>query len=95
MARPDVKIELFHSPGCGRCADSRDAHKAAALRLAPDLEWRDVNVLEELDYAVELGVLTLPALAIDGELVFAALPTERQLAAALSEYAKRGEAHGH
>ena len=34
------------------------------------VKWRKVNVLEELDYAVELGVLALPAMAIDGELVF-------------------------
>jgi len=41
--------------------------------------WRDVNVLEELDYAVQLGVLTPPSMAIDGELVFAKLPTRAQL----------------
>ena len=42
-----------------------------------------MNVLDSLDRAVELGVLTLPALAIDGELVFAALPTAPQLRQAL------------
>ena len=44
---------------------------SVAQGFEPDLiEWRKVNVLEELDYAVELGVLSLPAMAIDGELVF-------------------------
>jgi thioredoxin 1 len=38
-----------------------------------------VNVLDELDYAVELGVLTPPSMAIDGELVFAKLPSAAQL----------------
>lgn len=37
--------------------------------------WRDVNILEELDYAVELGVFAPPSIAIDGELVFPKLPT--------------------
>jgi hypothetical protein len=90
-----VKIELFHSPGCGRCAESRDDLKAAALRLAPALEWRDVNALEELDYAVQLGVLSLPALAIDGVLVFSTMPTERQLSSALAKRIKMGRLHGY
>ena len=38
-----------------------------------------MNVLDEIDYAVELGVLILPAIAIDGEVVFASLPTSQQL----------------
>ncbi len=35
----------------------------------PGIEWRDVNVLDDLDRAVDLGVLTLPALA-GGTLAF-------------------------
>ena len=50
----------------------------------PDLiEWRRVDVLEELDYAVELGVLALPAMAIDGELVFRSHISARRLRDAL------------
>jgi thioredoxin 1 len=43
------------------------------------IRWREVNVLEELDHAVEVGVLTTPAIAIDGVLVFAGLPRAAQL----------------
>jgi len=32
-----------------------------------------------MDYAVELGVMAPPAIAIDGELVFPALPTPDRL----------------
>ena len=74
-----MKVELFYAPGCEKCADSKDKLKALATDLVPGLVWRELNVLDELDYAVELGVLTLPALAINGELVFSALPTSRQL----------------
>ena len=51
--------------------------------------WRDVNVLEEMDYAVALGVISLPALAIDGELVFPALPTPQRLRAELVQRLNR------
>ena len=48
------------------------------------IAWRKVNVLEELDYAVELGVLSLPAIAINGELVFTSHPSARKLRDALN-----------
>lgn len=78
-----MKVELFHSPGCSRCAAARDGLKAAAETAVAGLEWREVNVLDEMDYAVEHGVLSLPAVVVDGELVFSSLPTPRQLHAAL------------
>jgi len=36
-------------------------------------------VLEQLDYAVQLGVLATPALAIDGKLCFTGLPSVKKL----------------
>lgn len=78
-----MKIEIIRAPNCARCAPDDDGLRAAALAAHPDLEWRVVNVLQELDYAVELGVLSLPAVAIDGELAFASLPTPEQLKAAI------------
>ena len=78
-----MKIELFYTPGCAKCAGATTALKAAAEAL-PGVEWREVNVLDSIDRAVDLGVLTLPALAVDGELVFTTLPTAGQLIAELS-----------
>jgi hypothetical protein len=80
-----MRVELFYAPGCGKCADEIDGLRAMADTLIPDLLWRELNVLDELDYAVELGVLTLPAIAIDGEVVFSSLPTSRQLCSALNK----------
>jgi thioredoxin 1 len=44
-----------------------------------------LNVLDDLDYAVELGVMALPSIVIDGELVFTSTPTLAQLRDALIE----------
>ena len=77
-----MKIELFFTPGCAKCAGATTALKAAAETM-PGIEWREVNVLDDLDRAVDLGVLTLPALAVDGQLVFTTLPTVEQLVAEL------------
>lgn len=73
-----MNVELFFTEGCAKCTTARDGLQAIMNQVAPNGTWREVDVLKELDYAVELGVLTLPALAIDKELAFASLPTASQ-----------------
>lgn len=82
-----MKIELFHTAGCRSCAAARDDLRAIAERSAPGVVWSDVDAAAELDYLVEVGVMSLPALAIDGELVFSSLPTPSQLAQELQRRA--------
>ena len=78
-----MKIELFFTPGCERCAANRSRLKATAEEAAGAVEWREIDITVDVDYAVQLGVLSAPALAIDGELAFSSLPTEKQLRAEL------------
>ena len=85
-----MRVELFYTTGCEKCVDAKDELKATAEKLIPDLVWRELNVLDELDYAVELGVLTLPSIAINGEVVFSSLPTSRQLCSELINRVKTG-----
>lgn len=81
-----ITVETFSTPGCGKCAETRDALKAIVDELGAErVSWRELDVLEEIDYAVELGVLSPPAIAIDGELVFPALPTPERLRAELTK----------
>ncbi len=87
-----MKVELIYSPGCVKCADARADLKAAARKSAGEyLIWRELNVLEELDYAVALGVLTLPAIAIDGKLVFTSLPTPERFREELKRRAAKAK----
>ena len=82
-----VKIELIASPGCTKCKGARDELRTVAADVVKDgLEWREVDVLDELDYAVSLGVISLPAMAINGKLAFAGLPTAGQLRAELNKH---------
>ena len=82
-----MKVEVLHTPGCPNCLRELDSLRTAALAVDPALEWHELDILQALDYAVQLGVLKAPALAIDGRLAFAALPTPARLAAALREQA--------
>ena len=74
-----MRIDLFYTPGCQKCVANKEGLRATAKKLIPNLLWHEMNVLDEIDYAVELGVLILPAIAIDGEVVFTSLPTSQQL----------------
>lgn len=79
-----ILVEVFSAPGCSKCADARDALKSVAESVGKGaVTWRDLNVLEEMDHAVELGVMSPPSIAIDGELVFPKLPTPEKLRAEL------------
>lgn len=78
-----VKVEVFSSPGCGKCGHAKEVLRRIAQDMDGGIEWREVNVLEEMDYAVALGVLSTPAIAIDGELVFSGLPSTAKLRTAL------------
>jgi glutaredoxin len=74
-----IKIELFSTPGCSHCQRAQESLKEVALAFAEaEVTWRDINVLDALDYAVELGVLTPPSIAIDSELIFPRLPSVAQ-----------------
>ncbi len=79
-----VKIEVFTAPGCGKCGKAKDELANTVNQLGDEqFEWREVNILQEMDYAIELGVLSTPSIAINGELVFTALPSSKQLLGAL------------
>ena len=81
-----IQVEVFSSPGCSRCGQVFDVLQTITQEFgAESIEWREVNVLEELEYAVELGVLSMPSIAIDGELVFRSHPSGRRLREALDE----------
>ena len=80
-----MKIEMFYTPGCSACVAQHDELRAAAQAAVTDVEWHDVNVLDNIDHAVDLGVLTLPSIVIDGELAFTSMPTIAQFRKALIE----------
>lgn len=75
-----IVVEIFSSPGCSKCGQAKEVLRKLAEEIGGGrIEWREVNVLDELDYAVSLGVLSTPAIAIDGELIFTGLPSMRRL----------------
>jgi thioredoxin 1 len=78
-----MRIDVLQATGCAKCLPEISDLRAAAWAVDPGVEWRELDILQAIDYAVELGVLKPPAVAIDGELVFPSLPSPDALAAAM------------
>lgn len=75
-----IKIEIFSSPGCSKCKHAKDVLRNIADEMGADkIEWQEINILDDIDYAVSLGILTTPSIAIDGELIFSSLPSAKKL----------------
>lgn len=83
-----MKVEMFYTPGCSACVAQHDELRATAQTAVNDLDWHDVNVLEDVDRAVDRGVLTLPSIVIDGKVAFSSMPTVAQLRNALIKHSK-------
>ncbi|NIA29916.1 MAG: glutaredoxin [Actinobacteria bacterium] len=80
-----IKVEIFSSIGCSKCGRAKDLLRKVVKDFASSqIEWREINILEELDYAMTLGVLSSPAIAIDGKVVFSGLPSARKLRTTLA-----------
>jgi len=86
-----IKVEVFSSPGCSKCGHAKKVLRTLAEELGGDrVQWREVNILEEMDHAVDLGVLSTPAIAIDGELAFTGLPSVKKLRTELENRLRPG-----
>ena len=75
-----ITIELISASVCNRCWDARKRLQSLVEELDDDrIQYREIDVLDELDYAVSLGVLTTPAIAINGELLYSSVPSKKRL----------------
>jgi thiol-disulfide isomerase/thioredoxin len=79
-----VFVEVLTANGCARCQKIKVLAKEVIAELNDSrVCYREINVVDEIDYAVRLGVLSTPAIALDGELVFPAPPTKAKLRQAI------------
>ncbi len=78
-----MKVEVLHAGGCSNCMKDIPALRTAAESVDPEVDWRELDIMQAIDYAVELGVLKAPAVVIDGNLAFGFLPNPKDLAVAM------------
>ena len=74
MTSKAVSVEFFFAGGCSKCAEARHALRQAA-ESTPGVQWKEIDIAKEPNRAVDVGVMSTPAVAIDGKLVFNAAPS--------------------
>lgn len=62
-------VELFLSPYCRCSTSARRQIRNLVRKSRPDVEWSEVNVLDDLERAVARGVRSTPAIAVNGHVV--------------------------
>lgn len=75
-----VIVEVLMASGCSRCQRLKAlAREVIAGFDDKYVQYREIDVVEEIDYAVRLGVTTTPAIALNGKLIFPAMPSKTRL----------------
>ncbi len=85
-----IKVELFSSPYCTKCKQAKKILRDLVEEIGDEkIKYREVNIVKELDYAVKIGVLCAPSIAINKELAFSSLPNIKKLRAELMARLKK------
>jgi glutaredoxin len=69
-----IRIDVFCAPNCNRCNNAIDLVKTIANEDPKKFQYRKIDVVEEIDYAVSLGIRATPSIAINGTLIFTSCP---------------------
>lgn len=72
-------VEIFVAPeGCPSCGKAQRLVRQVAPDY-PDVEVREIHILDAPDRVVEYGVFSTPFIVIDGKVEFVSVPRERDL----------------
>ncbi|HHI92340.1 MAG TPA: glutaredoxin [Gammaproteobacteria bacterium] len=84
MPDSNIDIEIFSVPGCHKCGKAFQLVEAVLKELDnKTINLRRVDVVDEFDYAVALGIRATPGIAINGVLVFTTMPSAEALRKAI------------
>ncbi len=88
-----LKIELFTGTSCPACITMKDRLKTIINEFDQTrLFYRELDIVEEIDYAVKLGVLKTPAIALNGKLFSPSLLSMKALRNVIQKHLNR---HNH
>jgi len=86
----EMQLELFTADVCAHCVQAKSILTGLVEELDNDqIELNFIDAVEDIDHAVEMGVLVTPALAVNGKLVFAPLPERKIVLQALEAELKK------
>ena len=87
----EVYVEEFMSPGCVGCPVVKEMLKNLSEELSGEVTVEEVDITVDTTRASQYGVMSVPAIAINGELKFMGVPKQEELKQALMEGLKADE----
>ncbi len=74
-----VNIEILTAPGCSKCEQTVREVEAIVKRLSekhPEIVYKTIDISVKPEVATKYGLLTTPAVAINGKLEFRGVPSK-------------------
>jgi thioredoxin 1 len=87
----EVYVEEFMSPGCVGCPAVKEMLKELSDEFGDRLTVEEVDITVDTTRAAQYGVMSVPAVAINGVLKFVDVPKREALREAVLEELEREE----
>ncbi len=87
----EVYVEDFMSPGCTGCPAVKKMLNELTQELSGEITIEEVDITVDTTRAIQYGVMSVPAVAINGILKFNGVPKKEKLKEALIEEIERDE----
>lgn len=85
MNMEEVYVEEFMSPGCVGCPAVKEMLKELSIELEGKLTVEEVDITVDSVRAAQYGIMSVPAVAINGILKFVGVPRKEELKKAILE----------
>jgi len=81
----EVYVEEFMSPGCVGCPAVQEMLKEFSIEFKGKLTVEEVDITVDSVRAAQYGIMSVPAVAINGILKFVGVPRKEELKKAILE----------
>lgn len=85
MIQTTTDVQVLSTPGCAGCDQIKELI-ADVLSEFPDLSWEEIDLMEYPEVAGTYSIMSVPAVVIGDELVFAKIPNRDALREAVKAY---------
>jgi len=87
----ELYVEDFMSPGCVGCPVVKEMLKSLSEELSGEITVEEVDITVDSARAAQYGIMSVPAIAINGELKFMGVPKKEELKKVLMEELNKDE----
>jgi len=81
----EVYVEEFMSPGCVGCPAVKEMLEELSIEFEDKLLIEEVDITVDTTRAVQYGIMSVPAVVINGILKFVGVPSKEELKKAILE----------